>query len=98
MTLQFLQRENLYTDHYPHNFWITIMAGTGGVGFLLVNIALICIGIQMRKADPVWYVLYMTFLGGGIVETNVLSSLGVISFVLITLLPGRSKMPSDVYG
>src|SRR5690625_7585427 len=74
MTLQFLQRENLYTDHYPHNFWITIMAGTGVVGFLLVNIALICIGIQMWKDDPVWFVLYMTFLGSCIVATTLLRS------------------------
>lgn len=91
MTLQILQRENLYTEHYPHNFWITIMAGSGVVGFLIVNIALLFMGVQMWRAGPVWIVLYLVFLGSCLVETTLLSSLGVICFVFTTLLPGMSR-------
>lgn len=92
MTLQFLQRENLYSEHYPHNLWITVMAGTGIAGLMVSNIALAVLGIRQWRSGPLWFVLFLMFMASCLVETTLFSSLGAIGFVLIFLLsPFQAK-------
>lgn len=90
MTLKFLQEEGVYSEHYPHNLWIAMMAGTGMLGLVLTNISLGVLGFRQWRSGPVWFALFVTFMGSCIVETTLLSSLGTIGFVLVALLAGQN--------
>lgn len=91
MTLQFLQQEKIYTEHYPHNLWITMMAGTGLVGLLATNFSLGVLGFRQWKSGPFGFVIFLIFIGSCLVENTLLSSVGTIGFVLVSLLAEREN-------
>ena len=87
MHLQFYLRENIRIHEYPHNLWITFLAGSGLVGFCVLNVALGQIFIQLKKhGELVYAVIIFIYMVSCLVETTLLTSLGAISFVVIGLL------------
>src|SRR5690606_4170567 len=55
MHLQFFLMDNIRIREYPHNLWITFLAGSGLVGFGLLNVALGKIFISVLKHGRLVY-------------------------------------------
>lgn len=92
MTLQFLQQEKIYTEHYPHNLWITMMAGTGLIGLFAIHLSLGVLGCRQWQSGSFGFVIFLVFMGSCLVENTLLSSVGTIGFVLVSLLTERENI------
>lgn len=81
---------------YPHNLWITFLAGSGVIGFLLLNLALGKLFIQARRSGSlVFRLIFFLYLISCLVENTLLTSLGTASFVLILLI-AIDSVPGEV--
>ncbi len=83
----FYQQEHIRIWEYPHNLWITFLAGSGVVGFALLNLALTRLfQVFYRHTSIAFIIIFIIYLISCLVENTLLTSLGSISFVIITLL------------
>lgn len=98
MHLQFYLMDNIRIREYPHNLWITFLAGSGLVGFGLLNVALGKIFISILKHGRLVYpIIVFIYFVSCLVETTLLTSLGSISFVMISLLATSYAGDEDPY-
>lgn len=90
MHIRFYEMENIRLREYPHNLWITFLAGTGLMGFMMLNISWVGIFGGLTNGPVVFRIIFFIFLVSCLVENTLLTSLGSMSFVLFMLL-GRGK-------
>lgn len=98
MILRFLEKEDVYSDHYPHNQWLTVAAGTGIAGVVIFSFLLGVLAVRQWHRDSLYFVVFLIFIGSCLVENTILSSLGAIAFVTVFLLsPGlyQGKLPGS---
>lgn len=90
MHLLFYERDGIRIHEYPHNLWITFLAGTGIIGFIILNLILGRIGLWVfRKSSLMYGVLFLLFMLSCLVENTLLTSLGSSCFVAIHLFAMR---------
>ena len=95
MHIRFYEMENIRLLEYPHNLWITFLAGTGLMGFMMLNISWLGIFGSLKNGPGVFRIIFFIFLVSCLVENTLLTSLGSISFVLFMLL-GSGKWSVEV--
>ena len=92
----FYEFENVRIWEYPHNLWITILAGSGIAGFIILNLSLGCIFWQLwRKSTTVYLIAFILFLLSCLVENTLLTSLGCISFLFLMLMATSNDGTQD---
>lgn len=98
MTLRFLEKEDVYSDHYPHNQWLTVAAGTGMAGVVIFSFILGVLAVRQWRRDPLYLALFLIFTGSCLVENTILSSLGAIAFVTVFLISSSFSVAGSRQG
>ncbi len=85
--MMFYEKNNIRIWEYPHNLWITFLAGSGLVGFMLLNLSLGKLFLQLRGRNSVTLlIIYMIYMLSCLFENTLLTSLGCISFTMLMLM------------
>lgn len=85
--LRFYLQDGIRIWEYPHNLWITFLAGSGLVGFGVLNFGLVRLFMVFyHRSLGVFIIIFIIYAISCFVENTLLTSLGCISFVMITLL------------
>lgn len=87
MHMQFYEKNNIRIWEYPHNLWITFLAGSGLVGFMLLNLSLGKLFQLIRNQSSVTFlIIYIIYMVSCLFENTLLTSLGCISITITMLI------------
>lgn len=85
--MRFFVEDGIRIWEYPHNLWVTFMAGSGLIGFGAFNLGLFGVYKTFYRSTPaVYIVIFWLFMVSCLVENTLLTSLGGIAFVVLSLL------------